>query len=81
MKLSAMIIACAMVMAFSAGCASTNQPKSAATGAAVGALAGAIIGHQYGEGGRDKGALIGAALGGGAGLLYGQREDRIHTRN
>ena len=67
-------ILAALVIAASAGCASTNNTvKGAAVGAAAGGAVGAVIGNQTGS--TARGAIIGAAVGGTAGAIIGHNMD------
>jgi uncharacterized protein YcfJ len=73
---------CSVALAVAlAGCQSTtaNQRRGAGIGAATGAVIGGVIGHQSGN--ALEGAAIGAAAGGVAGGAYGNRQDRIASRD
>lgn len=64
-----------LVLAGSAGCASTNKTATGAVvGAGTGAVVGGVIGNQTGS--TARGAIIGALLGGAAGAIIGNQMDQ-----
>ncbi|MFM1987830.1 MAG: hypothetical protein RJA99_787 [Pseudomonadota bacterium] len=68
-------IACVVVAAAAAGCASmTEGQQTTAAGATMGAIGGAVIGSMvHGPRGAWTGAAIGAAAGGGGGYLWSKK--------
>lgn len=72
-----------LIVALSAGCASSTSPntqRGALGGAAAGAVIGGIIGNNR-SGETTKGAAIGAAAGGIAGAAIGNSADRRAENN
>ena len=72
------IVACCIIIAFSAqfifGCKANNTTKGGAIGAGAGGVIGGIIGKQSDN--TAVGAIIGATVGGAAGALIGRHMDK-----
>jgi outer membrane protein OmpA-like peptidoglycan-associated protein len=69
------LVACAALIALSAGCASMNRKeKGAVIGAAAGGAVGGVIGNNTGS--TARGAIIGAVIGGAAGAIIGHQMDQ-----
>lgn len=76
MKLTALLLSGAIVMA-SCGSMNSNTAKGGAIGGGSGAAVGAILGGILGKGkGAAIGAAIGAAVGTGTGVVIGKKMDK-----
>lgn len=76
MKLTALLLSGAIVMA-SCGSMNSNTAKGGAIGGGSGAAVGAILGGILGKGkGAAIGAAIGAAVGAGTGVVIGKKMDK-----